>query len=338
MDKFKVGLDYGGCGSAAIAAKELGMEVIYNFEPRGDHFLSTFQKNFGGVFNSGFAWTDKNEDESSPVDIVIGQPDCKIYSNLRTRKREDISITKTQLFSFIVKRCIIPRPQEQISFIVENLPKGIDALMEYLDGDAKYDPLLYRGRNVGGAFCKILSDYSITRVDINAKDYLPQSRRRSFLIGTPKFSTGKFQFLPASPDFSSQSCRNLIKDLEDEEAYEIFENHKSPRHSEERIKGFSKLGYGESYYGTQNNRRLDPDKPAYTITSHCTQHVHYKFNRTLTVRECARFMGFPDSFVFTGPTTKQLDQVGKAIVVPVIRELLSQLDVYLKSNLKKDNT
>ena len=158
------------------------------------------------------------------------------------------------------------------------------------------------------------------------------------MIGTPKFSTGNFEFLRPSPHFSLKTCRKLIQDLEDEDSYETFNNHKVPNHSRERILGFSRLRPGDSYYGTQNNRRLDPDKPAYTITSHCTQHVHYKLDRVLTVRECARFMGFPDSFTFTGPTTKQLDQVGKAIVVPVIQDLLKQLVEYLKSNLKNDNT
>ena len=327
----KIGLVYGGCGSAAIAARNLGFQVLYDYEPRGQHFLDTFAKNFGdrGTYvakcnhvlavPNGFC---------SPDAIIIGQPDCKIYSNLRTRKREDVSITKTQLYEFFV----FMLKQEPMAFIVENLPKGIDAMWEYIEVKGYYDPNFEDGANYDASPRKKLSDYSLTRVNINAKDYLPQSRLRSFIVGTPKYSTKNFEFLSASPDFSLKTCRNLIKDLEDEESYEIFKNHKTAKHSEERIKGFSKLGPGISYYGTQNNRRLDPDKPAYTITSHCTQHVHYKLNRTLTVRECARFMGFPDTFEFAGPTTKQLDQVGKAIVVPVIQDLLKQLVEYLKSN------
>ena len=43
----KIGLVYGGCGSAAVAARNLGHEVVLNFEPRGQYFLDTFAKNFG---------------------------------------------------------------------------------------------------------------------------------------------------------------------------------------------------------------------------------------------------------------------------------------------------
>jgi len=342
----KIGLVYGGCGSAAVAARNLGHEVGFNYEPRGRHYLETFNFNFGKIncqiMNDVAYPIPVPEGEYYDADIFIGQPDCKIYSALRTRKKEDVLITETQLYDFLVKVVQVPVTFKH-AFIVENLPKGIDALMEYIETKAPYDYNLTSGRLKAGGFCKSLNDFSLTRVNINAKDYLPQSRRRSFIVGTPKYSTTKFEFLPASPDlnpttFLITSSRNLIKDLEYEDSHDIFNNHKVPNHSEERIKGFSKLGPGVSYYGTQNNRRLDPDKPAYTITSHCTQHVHYKLNRTLTVRECARFMGFPDTFIFTGPNTKQLDQAGKAIVVPVIQDLLGQLVVYLEQNSKKDNT
>lgn len=323
----KIGLVYGGCGSAAVAARNLGLEVEFNLETRGEHFLDTFEKNFGCASRYSDLVCVPGLVKLT-AEILIGQPDCKIYSALRTRKKEDVNIVETQLYRFFIHVL----EHEPMAFIAENLPKGIDAILEYIKIKSFYDSNLEDGANYDASPRKKLSDYSLTRVDINAKDYLPQSRLRSFIVGTPKYSTKNFEFLSASPDFLLNSSRKLIKDLEDEESYEIFKNHKAAKHSEERIKGFSKLGPGVSYYGTQNNRRLDPDKPAYTITSHCTQHVHYKLNRTLTVRECARFMGFPDTFEFTGPTTKQMDQVGKAIVVPVIQDLLGQLVVYLESN------
>jgi DNA (cytosine-5)-methyltransferase 1 len=330
----KIGLVYGGCGSAAVAARNLGHEIVYNYEPRGLHFLDTFILNFGNIKSnirvSMACINPLPEGSMYGADIIIGQPDCKIYSALRTRKKEDVSIGDTQLYGFF-EVVLLHEPK---AFIVENLPKGIDAMMDYINVKAFYDMKLNSGITLHGGPKVKLFDYDITRVDINAKDYLPQSRLRSFIVGTPKYSTKNFEFLSASPDFLLNSSRKLIKDLEDEESYEIFKNHKAAKHSEERIKGFSKLGPGVSYYGTQNNRRLDPNKPAYTITSHCTQHVHYKLDRTLTVRECARFMGFPDTFEFVGPTTKQMDQVGKAIVVPVIQDLLGQLVKFLEGKYK----
>ena len=94
-----------------------------------------------------------------------------------------------------------------------------------------------------------------------------------------------------------------------------------PGHSDKRIEGFRKLKPGESYYSTQNNKRLIVDMPAGTVTSHCSRFVHPTAPRVLTVRETARLMGFPDDFVFYGTEGQQLDQVGKAVVPQVAAAL-----------------
>lgn len=48
--------------------------------------------------------------------------------------------------------------------------------------------------------------------------------------------------------------------------------------------------------------RLDPMRPAWTVTAHlqkdCYKFIHYSQSRTITVREAARLQSFPDSFTF----------------------------------------
>lgn len=72
----------------------------------------------------------------------------------------------------------------------------------------------------------------------------------------------------------------------------------------------------------QRGHRLDPDRPAATLTSHCEgELVHPTRPRALTVREAARLQSFPDSFEFRGPTTTahenevqdRYEQVGDAV-------------------------
>ena len=51
----------------------------------------------------------------------------------------------------------------------------------------------------------------------------------------------------------------------------------------------------------KRNYRLVNDAPSPTVTSHCLdEFVHPKYDRALTVRECARLQGFPDSYDFCG--------------------------------------
>jgi len=68
-------------------------------------------------------------------------------------------------------------------------------------------------------------------------------------------------------------------------------------------------------------RRIRGDKPAPTIVAHLTHDgymfIHPYLNRTITVREAARFQSFPDIFDFSAggivPWSKQFKQVGNAV-------------------------
>jgi DNA (cytosine-5)-methyltransferase 1 len=63
-------------------------------------------------------------------------------------------------------------------------------------------------------------------------------------------------------------------------------------------------------------RRLDPKRPAYTVTGSGgggTHIYHYSEPRALTNRERARLQTFPDSFVFEGSKEEVRRQIGMAV-------------------------
>ena len=65
-------------------------------------------------------------------------------------------------------------------------------------------------------------------------------------------------------------------------------------------------------------KRLDPNKPAYTITGSGgggTHVYHWKENRALTNRERARLQTFPDNFEFFGLKESVRKQIGMAVPV-----------------------
>ena len=67
---------------------------------------------------------------------------------------------------------------------------------------------------------------------------------------------------------------------------------------------------------SQIYKRLDPDKPAYTVTGSGgggTHIYHYSEPRALTNRERARLQTFPDSFVFCGSKEEVRKQIGMAV-------------------------
>ena len=71
-------------------------------------------------------------------------------------------------------------------------------------------------------------------------------------------------------------------------------------------------------------RRLVSDDASPTITgSSSSELVHPMHNRTLTLRECARLQGFPDSYQFSGGRAAVAQQIGNAFP-PSIASMLAE--------------
>ncbi len=68
--------------------------------------------------------------------------------------------------------------------------------------------------------------------------------------------------------------------------------------------------------------RLYPNQISSSING-LSRYIHPYENRLLTVREHARLMSYPDSFVFTGFSDSQYNQVGES-VPPIVSELIAQ--------------
>jgi DNA (cytosine-5)-methyltransferase 1 len=99
--------------------------------------------------------------------------------------------------------------------------------------------------------------------------------------------------------------------------------------SEDKQKAISKTrwGQGARRFRVSKNRslpnwvRLYPDQVSTSING-LSRYIHPYENRLLTVREHARLMSYPDSFVFTGFSDSQYNQVGES-VPPLVSKLIA---------------
>lgn len=92
-----------------------------------------------------------------------------------------------------------------------------------------------------------------------------------------------------------------------------------------RLKRITQTGGRTTLYG-----RIDYSKPSYTITTYFNRpgngtYVHPVHERVLSVREAARFQGFPDDYYFFGNKTQLLKQVGNAVPCILAYQIAHQI-------------
>lgn len=193
-----------------------------------------------------------------------------------------------------------------------------------------------RSANEGKAFQVILNDMREAGYDVYPNLYkfeeygVPQARHRVIIVGIRKDLKYDFK-IPSTAPYADMdvSCRTAIEqppipaDAHNNEATKqsatVIERLKHikpgqnaftadlPEHLKLNVRG-AKI--------SQIYKRLDPEKPAYTVTGSGgggTHIYHWSENRALTNRERARLQTFPDHYHFQGSKESVRKQIGMAV-------------------------
>jgi DNA (cytosine-5)-methyltransferase 1 len=208
----------------------------------------------------------------------------------------------------------------------------------------RFKPLWFLAENVGGlrnandgkALAQILDDlrsagYALTPHLYKFEAYgVPQARHRIIIVGIKKGAGAAFRV--PSPQLRKRvdnSCRAAI---EEPPLPKDAPNNELTNQSATVVRRLMHIKAGENAFNadlpedlrlnvkgariSQIYKRLDPSKPAYTVTGSGgggTHIYHWSEPRALTNRERARLQTFKDDYVFSGPKESVRKQIGMAV-------------------------
>jgi DNA (cytosine-5)-methyltransferase 1 len=191
-----------------------------------------------------------------------------------------------------------------------------------------------RNSNEGSAFQKILEE--LTEVGYNVTPHLykfeqyevPQARHRIIIVGIRQDLNYKFRvpIIKNAIIISAKdaiNCPPILKSVSNNELTKqsnaVIERLKHIKAGENAFTAKLPENLRLNVKGAQISqiyKRLDPDKPAYTVTGSGgggTHVYHWEENRALTNRERARLQTFPDDFIFCGSKESVRKQIGMAV-------------------------
>lgn len=299
-------------------------------------------------YSISHAWaTDYDEDACATYrhNLMPDKPNSVLCADIRTLELEKLrNISKIDGLTFGF-------PCNDFSLVGEQ--KGVDGefgpLYKYgVNALEFFKPKWFFAENVGGlkssnegtAFQTILealdnAGYVIYPHLYKFEDYgVPQARHRIIIVGIRKdiSKKRKIKFAIPSPEPYKNVDVSAKNALENPPISKNAFNIEATNHSADVVNRLKHIKPGENAFNanipedlqlnvkgakiSQIYKRLDPNKPAYTVTGSGgggTHVYHWKENRALTNRERARLQTFPDDFEFKGLKESVRKQIGMAV-------------------------
>lgn len=303
---------FAGLGGFRIALESLGAECVYSNE-WDEHVQKVYEDNFGDMPEGDITKVDENTIPSHDI-LCAGFP-CQAFSI--SGKQRGFEDSRGTLF-FDVSR-IVKAKNPKIVF------------MENVKNFATHDD--GRTLEVVKATMEELG-YTFTQRVLNAVNYgVPQKRERIYMIcfrndlNVNSFEFPKpFKLTKHVEDFLLED-KELVKDLYVDRPDTYYNGNKDDKYSNTssiRLGIVNKGGQGERIYSTKgiaitlsaNGGGIFAKTGGYLINGKA---------RKLHPRECARLMGYPDSYKMCNSMNQAYKQFGNSVVIDVLQLIAQQI-------------
>ncbi len=302
-----------GIGGFHLALSSLGAECV---------FASDIDKEACKVYESNFGLkpygdiTKISEDEIPPHDILCAGFPCQPFSISGNQKGFDDEKGRGKLFFDIVRIAKYHKPKV---LMLENVRNFVNH-----DGGKTYARVEKELNDIGyNVFCDVLcaSDYGV-----------PQQRKRVYIVAFDKaLGINDFDFPKPTEQFRVLADI-LIKKVDNTVPgkYYIDREYEISIVETKRTKELVRVG--KIGLGRQGERIYSIKGQATTLSSQggglggkTGMYLIRNRVRKLYPRECARLMGFPDSFQLSGRQDQNYKQFGNSVVVDVIQKIAQEI-------------
>jgi DNA (cytosine-5)-methyltransferase 1 len=331
---------FAGIGGMRIAFEKLGGKCVFTSEWDA-YAQKTYATNFPDGHNIFGDITQIAEKEIPDHDVLLAGFPCQPFSiagvskkNALGRKHGFLDETQGTLFFDVARIIKEKRPR---AFLLENV-KNLKS----------HD----RGRTFA-TICKVLRDdlgYDIHCKVIDGAHFVPQHRERILIVGFAEPVAFDWDAIPLPP----KNMRKLKTILHRTDGSEPVLEHDGGRFFDHKIKRVTAKYsltdhlwlYLQNYAAKHKAKGngfgfglVGPDDVARTLSARyykdgseiLIDQGKRKNPRRLTPRECARLMGFPDSFRIPVSDTRAYKQFGNSVVAEAINHAAELMRPFIEA-------
>lgn len=307
---------FSGIGGFRLALEQLGGRCVFSCE-WDPHAQQTYLANFGELPTAGdIRAIDPSEISAHDV-LTAGFP-CQPFSIAGVSKKRSLGRPdgfaderQGNLFFYLADIIKARRPR---AFLLENV------------------------RNLrshdGGTTFRIIREHLESRLGydvhyqvIDARHVVPQHRERLFMVGFDR---------PRDFDFGSfTGPEPKLRDILERER-DVSDRYRLSGHLWEYLRRYAAKhkaagnGFGYGLVGRGDIARTLSARYFKDGSEILVDRGSRRVPRRLTPRECARLMGFPDTFQIPVSDTQAYRQFGNSVVVPVVQAIASRIIRCLK--------
>lgn len=292
---------FAGAGGFSTGATMAGVQVVW----AANHWPAAVQVHANNHPGTQHVCQDLQQADWTQVpthDLLLASPACQGHSKARGKERAHHDAQRATAWA-VVSAAECHQPQ---AFVVENVPEF-----------ARWQ--LYP------AWCAAMHalGYALAPMVLDAADHgVAQHRRRMFIVGT----RSKHPISLLLPECQHVGASNVIDLLAGR-----WSQVEKPGRSESTLRRIAEgrrlcgPRFVTAYYGNEKGGR-PLSRPLGTITTRDRWAiVDGDRMRMLSVDECRRAMGFPDTYQLPDRPKDAMHMLGNAVVPPVARDVISSL-------------